>query len=360
MLQKILKLNLNKTQTKTLNDWLFYSKNIYNWAIAKMNYNVKNEFFFTEFDIINLLSGHSKRLGMPTSIIRGVLYDAYLSWERCFKKLAKKPRFKSHKNPMTSMLVRQSIKSCNVSTSKIKFPIIEWLKFFKENIPAGKVKQARFIKKASGWHVGLFIDAEPTPVTPLSSGSVGIDTGYKTHLSLSTGEKIDFDDTEYKRLTARIAQAQKGGNKKLVARLHEKRANVRKQQDHILSKKLVESYDYIAMPKDNIQKISKEHGKSAAKASHHRLRRMIAYKAKGCARSFVEVESAYTSMTCSECGERHELTLSDREWACVCGAHHDRDINAAKNILNWSYRDDKKAQKLTATTTRRKRAKKSL
>jgi putative transposase len=359
MLQKIIKLKLNKNQEKTLNDWLFYSKNIYNWAISQMNYKVEHGFYFHEYDITNSLSGHCQRLGMPSAILMGVLLDAYDAWARCLKKLSKRPRFKSYKNPMTSMLCRCSIREYNVLLNKIKLPIIGWLNFFENDLPEGKVKQARFIKKPSGWHIGLFIDAEPKAVQPISSGAIGIDPGYKTHLTLSNGEKIDLMDAEYNRITARIAQAQKGGNKKLVARLHEKRANLRKLQNHTLSKSLVQRFDHIAYPKDDIQKIAKEFGKSAAKASHHQLKEMIKYKAKSTNRTFIEISSAFTSMTCSSCGEKTKLDLSQREWTCECGTHHDRDINAAKNILNFSYDNFKHVQKKDIVRVRKSRKNKA-
>lgn len=341
MIQHLVKLRLTKKQEEILDDWLLYSMRIYNWGIRKIEYHAQLKEYFSKMEFQNILAGHSKRLGMPSCIIQGLLIDAHNSWSRCFKKIAKKPKFKGVRRPLNSMPHVSPISPKNFTEDRIKLSVIGWLRFHKKYLPEGRVKQVRIIKKASGWYLGLFIDAKSQAVRVVDDKHVGVDPGYKTHLALSDGTNILLEDTYYQKLTARIKQAQRGGNKKLVARLHEKRANHRKHQDHILSKKLVSENEHIAFPKDNIKKISTKFGKSASKASHCRLRSMIEYKAGATDRTYVEVDSAYTTVECSICHARElatgEENLSVRKWTCSCGAVHDRDTNAAQVILQRSY-----------------------
>ena len=96
------------------------------------------------------------------------------------------------------------------------------------------------------------------------------------------------------------------------------------------------------MSKDNNASLQKIMGRSVQNANHSQLRQMIAYKSRSENREYVEVESNFSTMTCSECGDRSGPTgkagLSVRNWKCTaCGAEHDRDVNAAINTFNSAF-----------------------
>ena len=158
-----------------------------------------------------------------------------------------------------------------------------------------------------------------------------------------------------KEIEMRFAQAQRGRDKKLVSRLMERLKNRRKDDNHKISKKRVKECELIAISKDSLQKIAKKpkpqkkkngkfkrsirFGKSVQEANHHQLRQMLAYKCTTSGRRYIEVDSKYTTMTCSTCGARNGLTgkagLSVSVWECMgCGILHDRDRNSAINILD--------------------------
>lgn len=125
-----------------------------------------------------------------------------------------------------------------------------------------------------------------------------------------------------------------------VAKLHEHVANRAKDFNHKLSRKLVEEYDFIAMENLNIEGMRKNHylAYSIADARWYQLSKFIRYKCSWYGKEFKQVDRFYaSSKICSCCGAYHKdivNSLSVREWTCPDrGTHHDRDVNAARNIL---------------------------
>jgi IS605 OrfB family transposase len=258
----------------------------------------------------------------------------HLAWSKCFKKQSKKPHLKGSRNKLSSIPFPDPIKTpinCRISLLGIG-P----LRYHAQELPAGKIKCGRIVRRASGWYLVLFIDAEHKFPVQKSDRVVGVDPGFKTLLTLSTGEKIKNPREPHKG-SRRLAQAQRGGNKKLSAHLQERQANRRRDRNHKISRKLVEENATIFYSADNFQKMAKRLGKSVAEASLGQLIQMLSYKCRTGGRTLIPVDSKFTTMTCSICGARSGPTgwsgLAVRHWDCACGAHLDRDINAARNVL---------------------------
>jgi putative transposase len=173
--------------------------------------------------------------------------------------------------------------------------------------------------------------------TKAGSANGGIDPGFLSLVTLSTGEKLEHP-RELQRTARRLSQAQRGLNRRLVAGLREREANQRKDRNHKLSRRLVSENTLIAWSDDQHQNIARIFGKSVASAAHGQLKRMLSYKCRAGGRQFIEVPSRNSTKTCSACGA---LTgpagyagLKVRQWVCVgCGVEHDRDVNAALNAL---------------------------
>jgi putative transposase len=124
-----------------------------------------------------------------------------------------------------------------------------------------------------------------------------------------------------------------------VARVHERIANKRKDFAHKLSHKIVKDFGGIAVEDLNINNMQQDNftclNKSIADAAWNSFSNMLAYKAECAGRTFVRVCPAYTSQTCSRCGYRQKLKLSNRHYKCpCCELSLDRDENAALNILS--------------------------
>ena len=315
--------------------WLLMLKCVWNWAIRKIELDAKDGIYYKKQRFQNLLADHGKRMGIPSHTLQGMLIIAWDGWDRCFKKLAKKPRLKGARNKLFSIPFPDPIR--RPSGNYIKLPGLGTFRFHKQDIPEGRIKCGRIIKRASGWYLCLFLEADAKAILAKAHGKIGIDPGFKDTLALSTGEKISLPK-EFKRKQERLAQAQKGKRKRLTARLQERIKNRRKDNNHKISRRLVQENAFIAFSKDNIKGIAKSYGKSVAEACHYQLRQMLSYKCIISGRKYVEVDSKDSTMTCSHClaktGPTGKAGLSVRQWECTgCRTSHDRDQNAAINTL---------------------------
>lgn len=335
MLQYQIKLRPNSKLEQELGEWLWTLTGVYNWAVRKIENDAKDGIYYTPTGFQNLLANHSKRLSIPSHTVQGTLSTAYAAWQRCFKKIGGKPKLKGRRRPLNSIPFPDPIRA--PVGNYIRLPGFGSIRFHKQELPAGKIKCGRLVKRASGWYLCLFIDAERSEIERRDFGKVGIDPGFKDLLAFSDGEKIGHPH-ELRVAAKRLAQAQRGINRKQVARLHERIANRRKDRNHKLSLRLVQENTLIAFSKDNHRGVAKRFGKSVASAGHAQLRAQLAYKSLAGGTRYVEVASRNSTRTCSDCGCLSGPTglggLAVRQWRCTaCGAEHDRDTNAARNTL---------------------------
>lgn len=338
MIQRQLKLRVTCKQDRQLNEWLPILASVWNWAIRKIELDGRDGIFYSEKQFHNLLANHGRKLGIPSHTIQGVLSGAYTAWRRCSKGLARKPRLKGARNKLNSVAFPDPFLS--PVANRITVPGIGRVRFHKQRLPQGKIKGGRILKRASGWYLCLFIDAEPQAIKPAAAGAVGIDPGFNSLLTLSNGEKIP-SPRESTAGAFRLSQAQRGSNLRLSARLQERISNQRKDRNHKLSRRLVVENQFIAFSADRHSAIAKRFGKSVSDSAHYQLRQMLSYKSQRRTDGlgvYVEVESRNSTRTCSVCGAlsgpQGWAGLSVRQWTCAaCGAEHDRDINAAMNTL---------------------------
>jgi putative transposase len=335
MIQRQLKLRPTCKQEAMLNQWLWNLSAVYNWAVKKFENDMRDRVFYTSMDFQNLLANHGQRIGIPSHTLQGVLSVAYTAWQRRLKKLAGKPKLKGRRNRMTSIPFPDPLRTAK--KNRFSIPGFRSMKFHAQEIPSGKIKCARIVKRASGWYLCLFIDAEPNAIQRSADGHIGIDPGFKHLLTLSSGEKVEHP-RELESSAARLAQAQRSRNKRLVALLQERIARQRKDRNHKLSRNLVAENSLIVFSKDNHNAIANRFGKSVTSSGHGQLRSMLQYKSRIGGTEYIEVNPAYSTKTCSACwcltGPTGWKGLSVREWTCAeCGASHDRDVNAAINTL---------------------------
>jgi putative transposase len=336
MVQHQLKLKPNKKQEDTLNQWLWHLTSVHNWSVRKLELDARDSVYYSRKEFNNLLANHGDRLGIPSHVLQGQLCIAYDAWQRCFKGLAKRPRFKSKRNKLNSVPFPDPFNT--PKGNKIAVPGLGKLRFHKQQLPEGRIKCGRIYRRASGWYLGLFVDAAPNAIPVVAHGEIGIDPGFKHLLAFSTGEKIEHP-RELEASANRLAQAQRGNQPRLASRIQEKIANQRKDRNHKLSRRLVSENAVICFSKDNHRAIAKRFGKSVASSSHGQLRQFLSYKASRTdGRKYIEVDNRNSTRTCSVCGS---LTgpqgwkgLKVRLWTCTeCGTPQDRDINAAENTL---------------------------
>lgn len=339
MIKRELKLKLTKNQEEQLNTMLFQCTGLYNLIIRRIKLSANDKIYYSKYDLMRQFVGHSKKVDLHSRTIQGIVEQAFNAWDKCFKKKAREPKLKSVRNKLNSIPFPDPILKNKITERTIKIPSVGTIRYFKQEITKGKIKQARIIKRASGWYIQLTIDANHTFQVKETEEVVGIDTGFKDLATLSNGKRYK-NHKHFIKAQTRLAQAQRGKNKKLVARLHERIANRRKNYNHKISKEIIQNYKEIYVTNDNLRNQAKIFGKSVSDAGISQLREFIIYKGGNHGRKTVLVNSKKTTMTCNECGGLTGPTglsgLKVRNWECsACGAVLDRDVNSANVILNF-------------------------
>ncbi|HEX6543222.1 MAG TPA: transposase [Ktedonobacterales bacterium] len=212
----------------------------------------------------------------------------------------------------------------------------------------GTPKTATISRSSTGkWYVCFSCEcAEPSPL-PAAGQPVGIDVGVKTFATLSTGDAVAnprffrAEEQALAKVQRRLSTEEKGTperarRRKVVARVHERIAWRRSDFTHQLSRRIVGSFDLIAVEDLSVNRMTHNHclAKSIHDAAWSQFTALIASKAAWAGRQYVAVNPAYTTQDCSSCGHRQPLSLSDRTYSCpCCGVVLDRDFNASLNIL---------------------------
>ena len=263
---------------------------------------------------------------------------------------AKYPNFKKKRNGGSAEFTRSAFrwKDGQLWLAKCNEPLpIHWSR----TLPAGcEPSTVTVSMNASGrWFVSLLVD--DYTVNPLSESNkaVGIDAGITSLIATSDGEKI-ANPKHFKRLRCKLRQAQKALSRKVkgsnnrekarrkVARIHAQVADTRTDFLHKLTTRLVRENQTIAVEDLAVKNMLKNRklAQAIADASWSELIRQLEYKCQWYGRTLVKIDRWFpSSKRCGKCGHIvDKLPLDVREWNCPkCGMHHDRDINAAKNIL---------------------------
>lgn len=274
------------------------------------------------------------------------------AYQNFFQRRAKYPRFKSKHNHTQSYRTRNQSNGIRIVGGKIKLPKIGEVKIKQSRTFEGRILNVTVSRAASGkYFVSLCVELDKeTLIRSNNGGKIGIDVGLSEFLTDSNGNAVE-NPRVLKRLTRKLIREQRRLSRKMpksnnrnkarirVARVYEHIANIRKDFLHKLSTRLVIENQVIAVENLKIKNMMKNHhlAKAIADVSWSEFFRQLAYKAELHGSKLLKVDTFYpSSQTCSNCGYQNEKTknLAVREWTCPkCGAVHDRDENAAKNIL---------------------------
>lgn len=284
--------------------------------------------------------------------LTNAIYNMDSAYQKFFKKHAGYPKLKSkhdnHKSYTTNFTNGNIV--ADFETGNIKLPKLRTVKAKLHREFTGKIKSATVSQVPSGkYYVSILVETWHEEI-PHTKQNIGLDLGIKDLCITSDGRKYRNPKTIKKyekrmaRLQKQLAHKEKRSNnyyktKKKIALCHEKITNTRKDYLHKLSHEIISENQVIVSENLQIKNMVKNHHLSKAiyDVSWYELTRQLEYKAAWNGRKYIKVDTFYaSSQICSVCGYQNTVTkdLSVREWICpVCGAMHDRDINAAKNIL---------------------------
>lgn len=267
-----------------------------------------------------------------------------------FAKRAKYPRFKSRKKSRASAEYTSSAfryRSGKLTLAKMREPLnIVWSRPLPDGVVPSTVTVS--LDSAGRWFVSLLCDDPTVKPLPATDTAVGIDAGLDHLLTLSTGEKITNPRHE-RRDRARLARAQrnvsrkaKGSNNRAKARLKVAKVYARiadRRRDHLhkLTTRLVRENQTLViedLPVRNMVK-NRSLARAISDAAWSEFRGLLEYKAAWYGREVIAVDRWFpSSKLCSACGAlQKKMPLNVRTWMCDCGTTHDRDVNAAKNLL---------------------------
>lgn len=266
-----------------------------------------------------------------------------------FAKRARYPQFKRKDGPQAAEYTTSAFKwdGAALKLAKMDAPLdVRWSRTLPK---AAKVTTVTVSRDAAGrYFVSLLCDDAVAP-KPTASAKVGIDLGLTHFAILSTGEKVAAPNTFRKneaklaKLQRRLSKKTKGSHRRKkaklkVARLHARIADSRRDFLHKLSTRLINENQVIAVESLSVSNMQKNRclSKSISDASWSEFLRQLEYKAAWYGRELIGIDKWFpSSKRCSDCGyTAPKMPLQVRHWTCPeCGAIHDRDVNAARNVL---------------------------
>ena len=360
----------NKTQEQTLNKVLGCYRFVYNHMLAlkQKEYN-ENKKSLGLTDLSKYFHGTLLKDGQyawmkeqNTKVMKQAIRQMLSAYEKFFKQHNGFPKFKTKKDKQSALFPLEAISSGNKFNEKkitltkslkdIKFRCSDLyfkrLQTYKEGIRSATLSKT----KSGNYFLSILVEVPQEEVIKFRATNkhVGIDLGVKDFVITSDGEVFEnkhfFKKQENKlvKLQRQLSKKQKGSNNRnkqrvRIAKVFEKLSNQKDAYIHSVVNELLTYYDTVFMEDLNVKGMLKNHklSKSIQEVGFYKFRQILEDKARNNYKQVVFIDRFYpSSKNCSNCGYKNqELKLSDRFWTCPnCREYHDRDLNAAVNILH--------------------------
>ena len=330
------------------NQTLVYRRNLYETEKKSMS-----KFDCDKYMVQTLKSQYDWLREVDKFALQQAVFAMDNAYQRLFKLHAGYPKFKSkhnHRRSYTTCITGTNIKVL-FDENRIQLPKLKLVRARLSKPFVDQIKQATVSQTPTGkYFVSVLVETEHKPSLPVDK-KVGIDLGIKDLLITSDGEKYDNKhiikqyENKLSRAQRRLSRKVQGSNnydkqRIKIARIHEKIHNTRIDYLHKITHKLISENQVIVSEDLAVSNMVQNHNlaKAISDCGWYELTRQLAYKAEWNNRKYIKIgRFVVSSQTCHVCGYVNPETkdLSVREWACPqCRTRHDRDINAAINILN--------------------------
>ena len=360
----------SKTQEQTLNKVLGCYRFVYNHMLAlkQKEYNEHKKSLglaeLSKYFHGTLLKDeqYTWLKEQNTKVMKQAIRQMLSAYDKFWEQHNGFPKFKSKKDKESTLFPLETISKRNnfidrkitltQSLKDIKFRCSDLyfkrLQTYKEEIRSATLSKT----KSGNYFLSILIELPQEEVIKfgLTNKCVGIDLGIKDFVITSDGEVFEnrhfFKKQENKiiRLQRQLSKKQKDSNNRnkqrvRIAKVFEKLSNQKDAYIHSVTNELLTYYDTIFMEDLNVKGMLKNHhlAKAIQEIGFYKFKQTLEDKARNNYKQVVFVDRFYpSSKTCSNCGYKNQgLKLSDRFWTCpVCGEYHDRDLNAAVNILH--------------------------
>lgn len=336
----------DKSARKALLQHAWATNQIWNWCVAQQR-DIESRYragapkrkWATAFDLEISCRGVGKELGLHQQSVARICKQ----FVKSRNKIKRSPRFRASNGSKRALgWVPFEQQSRQISGNAVTY-LSKQYRFWEGRRPLPEnAKGGAFVEDSLGrWYVCFYVHADE--IRQSGSAVVGIDLGLKTLAVCSDGHRIEAPRI-YRQYEQRLAIVQRAGNKRRVKAIHAKVKNCRKDFMHKTTTTLVRENALIAVGNVSSVKLTKTRmAKSVLDAGWSMFRSQLRYKCQQAKVAYVDVDEKFTTQACSCCGVVPDSSpkgmgaLGIRTWKCSeCGESHDRDVNAAKNILAFA------------------------